>query len=120
MKNRGELLAKLQDIFLTRSYDEWEKLLVENGVPVGAINNIAQVVNHPQVKARGSLVEINHPRVGKTRIVGPVAKLSETPATIRSMSPLLGEHTEQVLRDFLGLPAATIAELRELGVIAKR
>lgn len=120
MKNRAELLTTLQEIFLTRSYEEWEKLLVDNGIPVGAINNLAQLVEHPQVKARGSLIDIDHPKVGKTKIVGPVAKLSETPATIRSLSPSLGEHTEEVLRDFLGLAPDAIAELHALGVIAKR
>jgi crotonobetainyl-CoA:carnitine CoA-transferase CaiB-like acyl-CoA transferase len=120
MKNRAALLETLQEIFLTRTHAEWEKLLVEHGIPVGAINNIAQVVEHPQVKARGSLVEIDHPKIGKTRVVGPVAKLSETPASIRTMSPALGEHTEETLRDFLGLGAEAIATLRAEGVIAAR
>ena len=117
-KNRDTLLPKLQEIFLTRGYEEWEKLLVKNGIPVGAINNLAQLCEHPQVKARGSLVDIDHPKIGKTRIVGPVAKLSETPATIRSMSPSLGQHTEEVLRDMLGLDDSEIAALRAGGVIA--
>jgi len=119
-KNRDTLLPLLQEIFLTRTYDEWAELLVKNGIPVGAINNLAQVCEHPQVKARGSLIDIDHPKIGKTKIVGPVAKLSETPATIRTMSPSLGEHTEEVLRDFLGLKADAIAELHTAGVIAKR
>jgi crotonobetainyl-CoA:carnitine CoA-transferase CaiB-like acyl-CoA transferase len=119
-KNRDTLLPRLQEIFLTRTYDEWAALLVKNGIPVGAINNLAQVVEHPQVKARGSLIEIDHPKIGKTRIVGPVARLSETPATIRSMSPSLGQHTKEVLRDFLGIDADAIAELRVQGVIADK
>ena len=118
MKNRDTLIPALQDIFMTRTFDQWEKILLGGGIPFGALNNIAQVVEHPQVKARGSLVEIDHPKVGRTRIVGPVAKLSETPATIRTPSPSLGEHTEEVLRDFLGLAPAAIAALRSEGVIA--
>ncbi len=119
-RNRESLVATLQEIFMTRTFEEWEAALLGSGVPFGALNNMAQVVEHPQVQARGSLVEIDHPKIGKTRIVGPVAKLSETPATVRSMSPSLGEHTEEVLRDFLGLAPAAIATLREQGVIAKR
>jgi crotonobetainyl-CoA:carnitine CoA-transferase CaiB-like acyl-CoA transferase len=119
-KNRDALLPLLQEIFLTRTYDEWAELLVKNGIPVGAINNLAQVCEHPQVKARGSLIDIDHPKIGKTKIVGPVAKLSETPATIRSPSPTLGEHTEEVLRDFLNMPPEAIAALKTAGVIAKR
>jgi crotonobetainyl-CoA:carnitine CoA-transferase CaiB-like acyl-CoA transferase len=119
MKNRDTLIPRLQEIFLARTFDHWEKILLDAGIPFGALNNIGQVINHPQVKARGSMVEIDHPKVGKTKIVGPVAKLSETPATIRSPSPSLGEHTEEVLREFLELAPAIIADLREAGVIRK-
>ena len=102
-KNRGTLIATLQAIFLERTFEEWENTLLGSGVPFGALNNIAQLVDHPQVKARGSMIDIDHPKIGKTRVVGPVAKLSETPATIRSLSPSLGEHTAEVLHDFLGM-----------------
>jgi crotonobetainyl-CoA:carnitine CoA-transferase CaiB-like acyl-CoA transferase len=120
MKNRDTLIPALQNIFLTRSFEAWEKILLGAGIPFGALNNLAQLVEHPQVKARGSLVEIDHPKVGRARVVGPVAKLSETPATIRSPSPTLGEHTEEILRDFLGLAPAAILELRTAGVIRAR
>lgn len=119
-KNRASLIATLQEIFMTRTFEEWEATLLGSGIPFGALNNIAQLIEHPQVKARGSLVEIDHPKIGKTKIVGPVAKLSETPASIRSTSPALGEHTEEVLRDFLGMKAEAIAELLTAGVITKR
>lgn len=77
--NRETLVARLQEVFLTRTFEEWETLLTGNGIPVGAINNLAQVVEHPQVKARGALVEMDHPRVGKVRIVGVPVRLSATP-----------------------------------------
>jgi crotonobetainyl-CoA:carnitine CoA-transferase CaiB-like acyl-CoA transferase len=112
VKNRDSLIAKLEEVFLTRSYEEWEKLLVEGGVPVGALNDFAQVVDHPQVKARDSLVEIDHPRAGRIRVVAPVVRMSATPGSVRTPAPALGEHTEEVLRDFLGLAPDTIAKLR--------
>ncbi len=118
-KNRGTLIATLQEIFMQRTFEEWESTLLGSGIPFGALNNIAQLVEHPQVKARGSMVDIDHPKIGKTQIVGPVAKLSETPGTIRSMSPSLGQHTAEVLREFLGMTPEAIAELRTDGVIAK-
>ena len=117
IKNRESLIAKLQDVFLTRTYEEWEKLLVAEGIPVGALNDLAQVVEHPQVRARGSLVEIDHPRAGRTRVVGPVVRMSGTPGSIRSPAPTLGEHTDEVLREFLGLAPDEIAGLRATGVI---
>ncbi len=117
LRNRDSLIAKLQEVFLTRSYEEWEKLLLDNGIPVGAINNLAQVVEHPQVKARGSLVEIDHPTAGRTRVVGPALRMSETPGSIHSPAPMLGQHTDEVLREFLGLTPEAIAELRTEGAI---
>ncbi len=79
-RNRESLIATLQDVFLTRTYEEWEALLLANGIPVGAINNIEEVVAHPQVEARESLVEMDHPRAGKVRMVGAPVRLSETRA----------------------------------------
>jgi formyl-CoA transferase/CoA:oxalate CoA-transferase len=113
--NRESLLARLQEVFLTRSYEEWEPILLAKGIPVGAINDIGQVVEHPQVKARGSLVEVEHPRLGKVRVAGPAARLSETPAQVRSASPLLGQHTDAVMRDVLGLQQAEVDALRAQG-----
>jgi formyl-CoA transferase/CoA:oxalate CoA-transferase len=116
-RNRESLIASLQQAFLTRSYEEWEALLTKNGIPVGAINNLAQVVDHPQVKSRGSIVEIEHPRAGKLRVVGVPVRLSATPGAIRSPSPALGEHTDEVLRELLALDAAEIEALRAAGAL---
>jgi formyl-CoA transferase/CoA:oxalate CoA-transferase len=116
-KNRESLIARLQEIFLTRTYEEWEALLLANGVPVGAINNLAEVVDHPQVKARNALVEMDHPRAGKVRLVGVPIRLSETPGAVRTPAPLLGEHTDEVLTSRLGLSADALRSLREAGAI---
>src|SRR5207244_8098000 len=55
-KNRATLIPLLQDVLLTKTYEEWEDIFLPKGIPFGAINNIAQVVAHPQVQARGTLV----------------------------------------------------------------
>jgi formyl-CoA transferase/CoA:oxalate CoA-transferase len=117
VKNRDSLIEALQDVFLTRSYEEWEPLLLAEGIPVGAINNIAQVVDHPQVKARRTLVEMDHPRAGRVRMVGAPVRLSETPGSVRTPAPMLGEHTDDVLRQLLGLDSGEIDALRAAGVI---
>ena len=115
--NSKALIDLLQDIFVTRTYDEWEKVLLETGVPMGAINNIAQLVNHPQVKARGSLVEMAHPRAGKVKMVGVPVRMSRTPGSVRTPAPRLGEHTDQVMREFMDMSQDQIAALREAGVL---
>ena len=116
-RNRETLIARLQEVFLTRPYEEWEPILLAQGIPMGAINSIAQVVDHPQVIARGALVETSHPRAGKVKMVGAPVRLSETPGAVRTPAPMLGEHTDQVLREVLGLDAEAIAALRKAGVI---
>jgi crotonobetainyl-CoA:carnitine CoA-transferase CaiB-like acyl-CoA transferase len=115
--NRESLIETLQEVFLTKTYEEWEAILMSGGVPVGAINTIDRVVEHPQVVARGGLVECEHPVAGKVRVVGPPARFSETPADVRLPAPLLGEHTDQVLRERLGLDVEEIERLRVAGVI---
>ena len=116
-QNRASLVATLQEIFLTKTYEEWEALLVANGVPVGRVNTLAEVVTHPQAAARGSFVEMDHPRVGRVPVVGVPARLLRTPGSIRTPSPTLGQHTEQALRELLGLDAAAIAALRGSGAL---
>ena len=115
--NRDSLIATLQAVFLTRSYEEWEALLVKGGVPVGTVNTLAEAVHHPQVKARGSLVEMDHPSVGRVPVVGVPARLSATPGSVRTPSPTLGQHTDEVLRQLLGLDAPELAALRADRVI---
>lgn len=116
-KHRDSLIATLQEAFMEKSYEEWEPLLLANDIPVGAINNIAQVVEHPQVKARQSFSEVDHPSVGKVRVVRSPVRLSKTPAKTPTPSPVLGQHTHEVLREVLGLSAEEIAKLDAAGAL---
>ena len=118
--NRESLIARLGAVFLTKSYEEWEAILLPAGMPMGAINTIDRVVDHPQVEARGMLVEHEHPVAGTVRMVGVPVRLSETPGAIRTPAPLLGQHTDEVLRDRLGLDDEEIERLRRAGAIGRR
>ena len=119
-EHRDTLIATLQDIFLTRPYEEWEALFLQHGIPVGAINTIDKVVEHPQIKARGALVECDHPAAGKVQMVGVPVKLSATPGRVREPAPMLGQHTDEVLRHYLKLDEAAITALRAAGAIGKK
>ena len=118
--NRPSLVETLQEAFLTKTYEEWEAILLPAGIPMGAINTIDAVVAHPQVSARSGLVESAHPVAGAIRMTAPPVRLSETPGAVRAPAPLLGEHTEQVLRERLALDDEEIARLQEAGAIGIR
>jgi crotonobetainyl-CoA:carnitine CoA-transferase CaiB-like acyl-CoA transferase len=118
--NRPALVAALQETFLTKTYEEWESVLLPAGIPMGAINTLDQVVEHPQVKARGALVENTHPVAGTIRMTGPPVRMADTPGAVRTPAPLLGEHTEDVLKNRLGLTDAEVARLQDAGVVGKK
>lgn len=111
-RNIGQLSRTLQEIFLQKSFDEWESVMLKWGVPLGAINNLSDLIEHPQIKAREALVELQHPTAGTVKMVGVPMRLSRTPGSVRTPSPLLGEHTEDILREMLGLSAHDISTLR--------
>jgi crotonobetainyl-CoA:carnitine CoA-transferase CaiB-like acyl-CoA transferase len=118
--NRPALIATLQDAFLTKSYEEWEAILIPAGVPMGAINTLDVVVSHPQVAARDAMVESTHPVAGAVRMTAPPVRMSETPGAVRAPAPLLGEHTADLLRERLALGDEEIGRLRRAGVIVVR
>jgi crotonobetainyl-CoA:carnitine CoA-transferase CaiB-like acyl-CoA transferase len=115
--NRRVLVDVLQSVFLTKTYEEWEAILIAAGVPVGAINTIADLVDHPQVRARGALVDSDHPTAGRVRVVGPPVRLSATPGAVARPAPRLGEHTKEILTA-IGVEAPELARLEAAGVIA--
>jgi crotonobetainyl-CoA:carnitine CoA-transferase CaiB-like acyl-CoA transferase len=92
-------------------------LLEAAGVPNGPINDIAQVFDEPQVKARGVRIELDHAAAGRVPMVGSPMRFSGTPIEYRLAPPLLGQHTTEVLRELLGKSDAEIARLRAAGVI---
>jgi formyl-CoA transferase/CoA:oxalate CoA-transferase len=110
--NRASMIDRLQTQFLTRTYEEWEAILLPAGIPMGAVNTIDRVADHPQVAARGVFESCRHPVAGRVRMVGPPVRLSETPGAVRTPAPLLGEHTDHVLRAALALTDQDIIRLR--------
>ena len=117
VENRKELIAFLQGIFLQKTSAEWLRLLAAAEIPNGPINTIDRVFADPQVVAREMVVEMEHPVTGKYKVVGSPMKLSKTPVQYRISPPLLGEHTEEILRDILKYNQAKIDRLKEEKVI---
>ncbi len=115
--NRGELIPLLRQATVFKTTAEWISALEQAGVPCGPINDLAQVFADPQVQARGLRFELPHPLAGSVPQVASPIRLSATPIQHRNAPPLLGEHTEQVLQQWLGLSAEQIVGLREAGVL---
>jgi crotonobetainyl-CoA:carnitine CoA-transferase CaiB-like acyl-CoA transferase len=117
VENRAELTRLLAEVFRKRSTREWVELLEAAGVPNGPINDIAQVFEEPQVKARGVRIELPHAAGAMLPMVASPMRFSATPLEYCRAPPLLGEHTEEVLRGLLGKSEAEIAALRAEQVI---
>jgi crotonobetainyl-CoA:carnitine CoA-transferase CaiB-like acyl-CoA transferase len=114
--HREELVELLLPAFRTRTTAEWVARLLAAGVPAGPIYRMDEVMTDPQVLSREMVVDLPHPRAGRIKVNGVPVKLSDTPGAVRTPPPLLGEHTEEVLRD-LGLAPAEIAALREERIV---
>src|SRR5439155_15625856 len=120
VENRAELTRLLQAIFLKKTTREWVELLDAAGVANGPINDVAQVFQEPQVKARGVKIDLEHPLAGKLPLVASPMRFSETPLEHNLAPPVLGQHTEEILREVLKLGEPAIARLRADGIIWER
>jgi formyl-CoA transferase len=99
MENRAELEAELESALAARDTDDWVATLEAAGVPVGPIHDYREVFEDPHTLAREMKVEVEHPVEGTIPALGIPVKLSDTPGSVRRAAPLLGEHTEEVLRE---------------------
>ena len=97
--HRDELNQILIPILKSQPKAYWVELLNQAGVPTGPIYDMSEVFNDPQVISQNAVVEVDHPKVGKIRIVNQAVKLSRTPAKITHSAPELGEHSEEILRE---------------------
>jgi crotonobetainyl-CoA:carnitine CoA-transferase CaiB-like acyl-CoA transferase len=94
---RAEIQESFSAIFRTKTRDEWFEILSRTDVCVGKMNTLDEVEADPQVRARKMIVELDTPEGRKVKQVGISVKLSETPGSIRSLAPTLGQHTEEVM-----------------------
>ncbi|MCG4453028.1 CoA transferase [Pseudomonas sp. MMS21-TM103] len=115
--HRAELIPLIRQATVFKTTAEWLAALEQAGVPCGPINDLQQVFADPQVQARGLRVELPHPLAGSVPQVASPIRLSATPVQYRNAPPLLGEHTEQVLQQWLGLSLEQIDQLRQAGVL---
>ena len=117
VRNRDVLVPLLADMVLRQPRDAWIAMLEAVGVPCGPINELDEVFANEQVKARGIEIALPHPDAGEVKLVRSPMRLSATPATSSMAPPMLGQHTEEVLREVLGKSGEEIAALRQKQVL---
>ena len=112
VKHRVELIGLLSDITITRGTADWVTAMEDSGVPCGPINTLDRVFDDPQVQARGLRMDMPHPLAGTVPLVANPIRLSGTPVQYRRAPPTLGQHTDEVLAQWLQLDAAAVAALK--------
>jgi crotonobetainyl-CoA:carnitine CoA-transferase CaiB-like acyl-CoA transferase len=115
--NYDALRAVLAPVLRSRPAGDWLRALEEAGIPCGRVRTVAEALQNPQVAARGLLLDVEHPRAGRGRYVGSPIRLDGARLGSRRPPPLLGQHTEEVLAEWLGLSAADVADLRRGAVV---
>ncbi|KAF5002060.1 hypothetical protein FDECE_10739 [Fusarium decemcellulare] len=115
--NRRILEGWIEGVTKTKTTQEWLDIFDGTGLPYARVNDLLDTVNHPHVRARDMIVEMDHPACGPMDFINTPVKYSRSKPSIRTAPPVLGQHSDEVLRDVLGLDDATIETLRADGVV---
>ncbi|KAG6245581.1 hypothetical protein E4U23_005253 [Claviceps purpurea] len=115
--HRDELEAMIEAITQQKTTEQWLQRFEGSGLPYAAVNDVQATLNHAHTKARDMVVEMNHEACGPIKLVNTPVKFSDTQPSIRSAPPMLGQHTDEVLTEYLGLDESEILALREQGAV---
>ena len=117
-KNCEEIIAIMDEIFITRTTPEWMKILKDTGdIICCPVQSIANLENDPQVLANDYIIDYNHESLGSIKVMGMPLRFSETPAEVIAEAPQFGQHTEEVLIEVGGYSWEEISLLKEEEVI---
>jgi succinate---hydroxymethylglutarate CoA-transferase len=116
--NRDTLARIIEDVLKTKTTAEWLAVFEGSGMPYAAVNDIQGTLNHEHVLARGMIEKVQHKACGEVKLVNHPVKYSRAEPKIRMPPPLLGEHSEEVLKELLDLNEGDIQVLREKKTIA--
>lgn len=117
--HRADLLQEIEQLLALQPSAWWLARLEAAGIPCGPIYTVAEALGHPQVQARDMVVGLHHATAGDLKVTGVPVRLSETPGSVRTPPPRLGEHTRQVLGELLQLTGRELDELASRGVISE-
>lgn len=117
LKHLNTIFERIEQWTMTKTKFEVMEILNKDDIPCGPILSMKELAEDQSLRATGTVIEVDHPTRGSYLSVGNPIKLSDSPTDVKR-SPLLGEHTEEILRDVLGFTAAHIAEIHESGALA--
>ncbi|URK17278.1 CoA transferase [Thalassospira sp. GO-4] len=115
--NRDTLVPLIRQAMVLKTTDEWISALEKANVPCGPINTLDRVFDNPQVKHRGLVKHLDHPTAGTVPTVGNPIRFSKTPITDEKAPPMLGQHSDEILRKVADLSDDQIAKLRDAGIV---
>jgi CoA:oxalate CoA-transferase len=116
VENYDKMEALVEEITVTKNSAEWEEIFTEHQVAFSKINTIADFLEHPQCKALKLFVDVDHPTIGKVKLLRPPWNMSETPSEVYLAPPMLGQHSAEILSE-TGFSKEEIADLIEDGVV---
>ena len=112
------LRKEVEELFLTKTVQEWMEVLDSAGVPCGPVKFVSELMTDNQVIANDIIREHEHPLVGKIKMIGPIVKMSETPLLPHDPSPTLGQNNDEIINAF-GYSEKKIKELRDSGAVGE-
>ena len=118
VQHRLELERLIEHETAQKTTAEWLRVLEGSGMPYAAINDVQDTLHHPHVLARDMVKQVDHPACGPMKLVNTPVKYSFSEPSIRTPPPMLGQHTDEVLSDILGMQGAEIEKLKAEGVVA--
>lgn len=116
VENREEIVKIISDLIVTKTGEEWLKILTDAGIPCGPIYTVDKIFADPQVVHREMMQELHHPKAGPIKVTGIPIKLSDTPGKVETAPPVLGQHTQEVLKE-LGYSDGDVEKLKQENVI---
>lgn len=116
-QHKGVIRQLLEEVLATRPRAEWIEIFLKADIPCGPVSSVPEAAADPQVLARKMIVEVPHPEGGTLKMAGTPVKLSRTPARVQGAPPSVGQHTDAILGEFLGLGLAEVGRLRAAGAL---
>ena len=117
LEKQKELYQAFSEVFASRNRDEWVRVLNESDINATPVYDFSELFSDPHFKHRKILIEVEHPKLGKIKLMNTPFRFSDTPAEVRARPPLWGEHTSEILKNVLGYSKSQIDRFIKEGIV---